>query len=282
MRDFRIRVRGIILAIAGFIAVFLFLRVTLDTFNANDENFLVNLINVISDIFITPFKGIFVIDEGSDFQDLNADALAALVFIVIGGILISEIVTAFLYDKASTIILNVIDTFFKIVEGVIFIRLVLNLFLVSSDQNSFSKLIINLTQWTRNITNLTFLEDRIYLSTVIVLILVVIFDITSDSFIKSLIERSNKNEEKKRRVNVVQRQYPSIQPMNSHQLPSAPVQPIHQTINVNIPTGQPLQNQQVPQVHNNFVNVPIPKQIQMPQLKRLPHNNPNAAPRNGQ
>lgn len=243
MRDLRIKVRAIILSITGFIAALLVIRIFLDIIDASSANSLVELIRDITDFFIEPFKGIVTTNIESN---MNWDAFVALLMIVLIGILISEIVTAFLYERVSDIIQNVVDTIFKVIEFFIFLRLIFDFFRIENT-NGFINTVYSLTDWTRGITDATFLNGRLYWSTLIVLIIVAFLDVVTESLLNSLFKQLNLGTKK----TVVKQTVVAPQPVHTNTIYApgpVPVQPTKQVINIHVP---PTAVQQVPPRNNN-------------------------------
>lgn len=233
MVETRSKIRSIILGITGFIAALILIRILIDLFTDEVNTYgFVDIIREITNIFIDPFNNAIEISADSDFARLNANAVLALVSVVILGILIAEVVSSFLQDSVVEIFRNIVDAFFKIIEGLLFIRIILDLFYVSAD-NTFGEVIIPLTNWSHAITDITFLDDRIYLSAVITLTLVVILDITSDALISSLFDR--------KKVSTSRNGVPAQVTVKNNQPTQNRQAPIHHVINVNVPLPPPNQ-----------------------------------------
>lgn len=254
MTQIRTKVRAIILAITGLIVAILIVRIGLDLFSASTSNSFIKFFFDISNPLIDQFDGVIEQSRNSSFRNVNVSAIVAIVIYAILGILISEIVTSFLYESYENIVQNLVDIFFKVLEFLVFSRIVIDFFLIQ-DRATFIQRINDLTNWTQDaFIAVKFLEGRVNLSAIIILIIIVVFDIVTESLIKSIFSTVGPEEHQLKKV--YEPQQPNIFVGNNNP-PYKPNQPLVQHININVPTGQnPYQNQ-IPQ--NVPVNVTNPQ-----------------------
>lgn len=249
--DIRTKIRAVILTSVGVIVALLFLRVALDLISASENNILVGLINSITDFFSSPFKNVIEIPEDTGIDNLNVDALVAALVYVLGGIALSEIVTAFVYEKFEDIFQNFVDGLFKILEFLILLRIVFYFFDIGLNRSiapSFIKLVYDLTEWTQSTgLGITFLDEYLDWNAIIILIIIVVLDLLAERFLDSIFKR-------------IETTYTKIKPQAKPR-PAAPV------ASVQAPIPQP---QQI------IVNVP------MPQVQQVPVQVPQPAPQQPQ
>lgn len=214
MSQHRIKVRSIILALTGILITVLALRVTLDLVRADSENVFVTTIESISDPLIDPFLGIIEVSSDSGLSDLNIDAIFAILVFALLGIAVSKIVTSFMYDDISDIIINFIDAIFKVVEFLILLRIVFYFFkILPPSLSSFVKTTYDLTEWTQFVgIKPDILPDRLDWSAIIVLVIIVILDLITENilqgFFKGALESYKKVVVKRNTPKPIQ-QYPA-------------------------------------------------------------------------
>lgn len=232
--EIRSKVRAVILGITGLLIAFLFARVVLDLIQADKQNPFVEFIKQISDFLAEPFESLAVNDTG--VATINVDALISIFMYFIIGLILSEIITAFIYDNLEDIIQNFIDAIFKIFEFIFFLRIVFDFFEVN-ERAKFISGIYDLTNWSNNLIQIDPLDGRINFSAIIMLIIIIIFDILTESLLRGVLKPYSK------RVTVNTNSAPNsvnhvtVSPIPTH---SSPVQPIHQNITVNIPAQRPM------------------------------------------
>ncbi len=238
--DIRTKIRAVILTSVGVIVALLFLRVALDLISASDNNILVGLINSITDFFASPFKNVIEIPEDTGIDNLNVDALVAALVYVLCGIALSEIVTAFVYEKVEDIFQNFVDGLFKILEFLILLRIVFYFFDIGLNRSiapSFIKIVYDLTDWTQSTgLGITFLKDYLDWNAIVILTIIVVLDLLAERFLDSIFKR-------------IETTYARIKPQPK---PPGPVAP---ALSVSTPLPQP---QQI------IVNVPVPPVQQIP------------------
>ncbi|MEP7103417.1 MAG: hypothetical protein ABI721_01760 [Candidatus Dojkabacteria bacterium] len=195
MADLRYRVRALILGVAGLIAAILVIRILVQMVGASTGNILIDAIYSVSNFFIYPFANAVSVPSGVALPNINVDALIAIAIYVLLAIAISEIITAFLYDNITDIIQNFVDGIFKVIELLLFIRIILDLFNLYNRINapSFILSIFALTDWTQGIIQgIPVLNGMLNISAIIALIIVVLLDIFSERFLASILDGAGK------------------------------------------------------------------------------------------
>lgn len=190
MADVRYRLRAIILGIAGIISAVLVLRILVQMLGGSTGNILISALYSVSNFFISPFANSVAIPAGT-LPGINIDALVAIGIYIFIGIALSEILTAFLYDNATDIIQNFVDGIFKVIEILLFIRIILDLFSLYDRVNApaFIQSILSLTDWTQGIIQgIPVLNGVLNLSAIIALIIVVVIDIFTERFLASILD----------------------------------------------------------------------------------------------
>lgn len=262
MNEIRSRVRAIIFGITGIIVAFLIFRIGLDLIGASTTNAFVKIIFDISNYFITPFIGLIEVQVSGIPSRLNFDAILALGVYVTFAIIFAEIVTAFLYDNAEDILQNIVDGIFKFLEFILFLRIIFELFALTSRAvlPQFVNTIYSLTNWTKGILfDIKIGEGFLDLSAVIVLIIIVTLDITTENLIRNFFEQRRKRIKiretrttEKSIAEIVQPKpviinQPAPQPIivqQPQQQVQAPSPQQNITINLPMPTAQPQQQRQ--------------------------------------
>ncbi|MEO6729002.1 MAG: hypothetical protein ABIM99_03705 [Candidatus Dojkabacteria bacterium] len=189
MADLRYRLRAIILGIAGAISAILVLRILVQMLGGNTSNILISALYSVSNFFISPFANAVAVPAGT-LPGINIDALVAIGIYIFIAIAVSEILTAFLYDNATDIIQNFVDGIFKVIEILLFIRIILDLFNLYDRINAptFIKTIFSLTDWTQGIIQgIPVLNGSLNLSAIIALIIIVVIDIFTERFLASIL-----------------------------------------------------------------------------------------------
>lgn len=189
MEELRYRVRAFILGIAGVISAVLVLRILVQMLGGNPTNVIVSALYGISNIFITPFAGAVQVPAGT-LPGINIDALVAIGIYIFIAIALSEVITAFFYDNATDIIQNFVDGIFKVLEILLFVRIILDLFSLYDRINSpvFIKSIFSLTDWTQGIIQgIPVFNGVLNISAIIALIILVVIDIFTERFLASIL-----------------------------------------------------------------------------------------------
>lgn len=237
--DLRVRVRGLILAIAGAIIAVIAIRVGLDLLGASKDNVVVNFIVNLSNFFITPFNGLVELPDTVGLKFINTDAIIAAIVYGLGAIAISEIITGFMYENVEDIIQNIVDGLFKVVEFLLLIRIVFQLFGIFNIPTApqFVHSIYGLTDWSQGIISATppFLSGKIDISAMIALAIIVILDLLAERFLNSLFKqvRSAYKSVTTTTTKIIK---PVVERKEKVVVPAAPApQPMHQSIVINVP-----------------------------------------------
>ena len=190
MAELRYRLRAIILGVAGFISAILVIRILVQMLGGNTSNILISALYSVSNFFISPFAGAVSVPPGT-LPGINVDALVAIGIYIFIAIALSEILTAFLYDNVTDIIQNFVDGIFKVIEILLFIRIILDLFNLYDRINApaFIQSIFSLTDWTQGIIQgIPVLNGVLNISAIIALIIVVVIDIFTERFLASILD----------------------------------------------------------------------------------------------
>lgn len=255
MDQVRTKVRAIILAITGFILALLVIRFILIFVGADRSNFLVSLLLSVSGFFVNP---VTTFAEVTAPSGVDGNAIMAMVIYTVLGILISEIVTSFLYDHAWDVLVQIIDAIFKVLEFLLVTRIALKLFGIKIGTSVFVGQIYGLTDWSQGlIPSRPFLNGQVEISSLLVLIILVIIDFATESVMaalrKRILEWEKTRMESKPKPAAPAAVTPPPQPVVINHQPA----PQNITINVPMPPAPaaPQQN-----VEKQIINVhPVPK-----------------------
>lgn len=243
MTEIRSRVRAVIFGITGVIAAFLIFRIGLDLVGASSANSFVKFLFDISDFLMSPFSGLVEVGITGVQARLNFDAILALGVYVTSAIIFAEIVTAFLYDNVEDIVQNIVDGIFKFLEFILFLRIIFELFALTSRSviPDFVNTIYGLTSWTQGILfDVPLGEGALDLSSIVVLVIIVILDITTEKLIRSIFEQRRKRIKVRQTVKKEKNLQELTQPIVVNQAP-APAAAPQQNITINLPMPQPNQ-----------------------------------------
>jgi len=264
MSELRVRVRAIILGLAGVLVALVVVRFFLILLGANASQPIVGLFLSLTSPLVMPF---------AEFNSLivapaiELASIVALMAIIVLGILVSEIVTAFMYEDVADIFLNIIDAVFKVLESLLILRLVLRLLGVAAGTGWFVANIYGATNWASGIfPAIPVFSGALELSTLAVLIIVAVVDFTTEGVISSL-------REKKSDKPAASKLSSSTTTTVTQVRPSAPP-PMQQHITINVPVPQ----QQQPRVERQIINVQpphtVPPQNWPPHSSRESHVDP--------
>jgi len=252
----RTQIRAVIFSIAGIIIAIIFFRISFEILGASRSGIVAELVYGLSDWFINPFVGTVQLPETSSFRILNIDAIVAMGVYMLGAIALSEILTAFLYDKFEEIIQNFVDGIFKVIEFLLFLRIVFDLFgvVIRESIPDFVRSIYSLTEWAQGILfPIQIGAMKINVSTIIVLVIVVVFDLLCERFIASIFKNFNQG------VSVVTTTVKEVKvpapKINIHLPKISRKEPPPPNITINIPVPPPQGFVQVPQQsqQNGFI-----------------------------
>lgn len=250
--DIRSKIRAIFLSVAGFVTFLLLIRIVLDFLKIQKGNFLVDLVFSITDLLISPFFGSVRLLNNSLTQVVNLDVVFALIFYILFFIALVEVVTAFVYPTIKDIFINIVDGIFKVVEFLIFLRIIFNFFNLTANVvlPELVRSVYLLTNWTSGIlpnipiSGFGFLDT----SAILVLVIVIIIDVFTERFLEYIFDLFNDNNNSstiKKEVKVVKKQASSDNTTNTT--------PLAQNITINIPSNTNASN-----VRPQYIPVPVP------------------------
>lgn len=189
MENLRETLRNLIFGAVGLIVFILFLRIIFDIAQIENDFFLRNPINLISDFFAYPFKGIIVINN-PNLTLLNTDAAVSLGIYIVLGYLIAKVVTGFMYDTLYDITQNFVDGVFKIAEFIVILRILFQLFgvLPSLRSSAFVDSVFSWTEWTQTLLfRVPFGTGYIDLSAIVWLLILIVLDIFSGRYLAKVL-----------------------------------------------------------------------------------------------
>lgn len=275
MEQARTRVRAIILALTGVIVTLLVIRFILIFVGADQTHFLVKLVLDVSYIFVYPFISF---GYGGLLSSVDANALIAILIYVVLGILVSEIITAFLQEDPNQIVIEFIDAVFKVIEFLLISRIILMLFGIQAGVGMFVQQVYALTAWSTGILpSRDFLSGQLEISSIIVLIIVVLIDIATEGFLSAVTKRLHEMRESKPKESKPEpakatavAAAPSPAPVVVTPPPAAP-----QNITINVPIPVVPQQPAAPTVEKQIINVQAPPPpTELPTLDGKAENNP--------
>ena len=254
MTEIRTCVRAIILAVTGILVVLVLVRLVLQLIGANASQPIVSLILNLSEFLVAPFRE-FNSFLNSASTDIGAN-ITALMVVVVGGLLVSDVVTAFLHDNVTDIVMHFVDAIFKTLEAILMVRLVLKLFGIPAVAGLFVSNIYDTTSWANGVFPAikVFNSGVLELSTLAIIIIIAVVDFSTESLVASM------RKQRKAETAAEKTPAPVVAPpanVTVHQAPAQPAaQPMQQhiTINVPVPTAAPVQ----PRVDHQVINVQAP------------------------
>ncbi len=187
--DPRVKIKVIILGITGFIIAILVLGALLNVLGMPKTDFPSSLIQGVGNIFILPFKGLLSLPTQGKFDVISADAIIACIMYALGGLILVEFITSFLPRNPGDIIQDLIDAVFKVIEFILVLRIVFELFNILNGQGSspFVQTIYGLTDWTQLVSfRVQFFGGNINLLAIVALVIVAIIDSLTESFLISI------------------------------------------------------------------------------------------------
>ena len=247
MAETRSRVRKVIYAFGAVLVAVMLLRFFLRLVGAPGSNVIINFIYQVSFPLVQPFEGIVdnISNSGSSFEGTTLVAMMIWIALLL---IFAEVVTAFLYDTFAEIFLNFIDAVFKFIEFFLVARLAMRMFGVRLGVNSFVDIIYSLAgvvyePFAGIAPEIELNTGVIELSTLIALIIVIVADIVSEGFLRSLLDLPEADQQQKSDTVVINNPgTTSLQPQIIRG--QQPTQP--QQVNVYLPP----QPQQPVVVHN--------------------------------
>jgi hypothetical protein len=190
----RSQIRSIGFSIVAVLAFVLFLRISFELIDANKQNGFVNAVYVFTDYLVAPFDKAIVLDQKSDLKPFDFDAFLALVTYVVFGLILIDIITGLFYEELRDILKNIIDAFFKLIEFVLLLRVLFEIFEVGFP-GTFSpfavKFIYDITDWS-DFVDIDFIWKNLSWGPLIMLIIFAVFDIITEQLLDSLFDKSEK------------------------------------------------------------------------------------------
>jgi hypothetical protein len=245
MKETRRNVRAVILGVTAFFCAFLVIRLFLQFFDVSESAPIWEFLYQFSDLLLEPIAG-------SSSISITDVLLGLLVYATIG-IFISEFIVSFLYDSVILIIRNVVDAIFKIIESLLFLRFIFDLFEVSFN-GSFVDAIYSATDWADGIIDTgSFLPEQVNTSILLALIIVVILDIVSDGILTSLSKIGRDKDEPRR-----------IKKTESTGLSQPSGSTVHQNITINVPSHHSPQYGKAPSHQHRPDTIGYEKPMTMP------------------
>lgn len=196
MDEIRSRVRAFIFGVTAVIVAILVFRIGLDLMGGDASVPFLKVLFDVSDFFINPFYGLIDLNVGGVTSSLNFNAMLALGIYIISAVILVEIITGFLYDNLEDIIQNIVDGLFKLVEFVLFLRIVFELFALTSREvlPGFVNFVFGLTNWTQGfLFDIRVGDGSIDLGAIVILVLVILLDIASGRMVRSIFEYRRKS-----------------------------------------------------------------------------------------
>lgn len=270
MEEIRSKVRNIVLAITGFIVVLLSIRFVLVLLGVEASNDLIKIVFSVTYFFVQPFVNIDeILGSSSSFE---VSTIVAIVCTLVMGLLFAELITAFLYDKLSDIVLNVVDALFKLMEFILICRILLKIFGISENTSPLIAQIYRTTDWTSgSLVSPKIFNGEIDLSAIVALIIIVVIDL----FTETVVHNFQLRREKIKAAKAASKQSQPAQTTVNVQAPVAPPQPItqnpqHITINVPVPVQQNMpSSRQIINVVPPTSQKIVPKTVLNPQINSV-------------
>ena len=173
-------------SILGVIVAFILVRFLLDQIELNEENAIIAFLINVTDGFVAPFAEI--IPSSYNFPLVLDAGFAVLIYITWGTVLVLFI-AAFLQESKKEIVKDSTDAIFKFVESLLVLRLVFDFFALNAD-TPFVKLITNSTTWAEGLIESSFLGERMSISVLLMLFIIVIFDLITERIIEMIVSES--------------------------------------------------------------------------------------------
>ena len=232
MYQIRKQVRFFILSITGFILLFISLRILFDILNITGNNQFTIFIYNTTNYLVSPFFNVFYYTPS--FIVNPNDILAFFVYLL-SGLIIAEIITSFMYDNVSDIILNFVDGFFKLLEMLLVLRFIFDLFKVPNTI-LFSNIIYSITNPFSSAIPLSFLDGRINIGIVLMIIVLIFLDSFTEVLLGSLLPFLNipKNNKSAIRTSTTTASPAQNININFQGIPVQTQMPPSQNVNVNM------------------------------------------------
>lgn len=264
--DIKRKIRMFILGIFGILVTLILIRLFLIVIGANDDASFVKFWNdQLTQPFVFPFVGVYPDWYLGNLRIETASFLGIFVYLIIG-LLSAKIVSSFLDSDPKSLLVNIIDSCFKVAEFLLLFRFLLRL-TGASTAGDFSRFIFDLSfivyepfegilpAFTFGPRNDYFFET----STLIAVVIIIVLDIVSESVFRGIFGKKEENIISDYSLNNQmynpQPQYyppaptivqtPQQQPQTNINITMAPQDPFAQPV-------QPRQTVQVHEVNNNY------------------------------
>lgn len=240
-------VSGVFLFVFGFIDVILIIRLLLRVIGASTKSSFVRFWFNFSKGFIRPFDGTFN-NLGTEGVIIEIDTIIAIAIYAIMALLIIRVVNGLFEDKSQDKIRSLIDTFFKLTEGILGLRFLFKL--VGAHLSSFVTFLYTISApvyepFEGLLPSLKAGSVEFETSTFIAIIIFIILDVATDRILTEIFK------EKESKAEGSTPPEPVVETVPQQSTPTAP------TVNVNVPQ----QPQPVPQYQQPRNAQPINQQV---------------------
>lgn len=188
MERTRETIRNIIYTGVGLVISLLFLRLLFAVAGLNNA-FFVDLVNGASDIFLYPFRNI-VINTTAIVPALDFNIVIAIGIYIGLAYLLSKIITGILGDSLYDITQELVDSFFKVMEFIVGLRILFEVFAIIPGlrDSAFVDGIFFWSEWTQSLLFRIPLGDGfINLSAIVWLGILIILDIFSGRYLARIL-----------------------------------------------------------------------------------------------
>lgn len=244
MEFVRLKIRQLVLSITGILLFLLSIRLILNLLgnNENSANGLINLLYSLSSTLFNPFEGI----ANNLSMDFDFNVVLAMIVILLIGMMLGQIISSVVHLNGAKIIKDLVDSFFKIIEFILLFRVIFDYFELNF-VSLFGESIQRYSEWSSDlIISNKLIEDKVSLSMLIILLIIIILDLLTETIISRLLDIPKEDNLPKGKKN----NQPKLGgPRNSsfktqpRQIPRKNLpqnqQPVYQTINIQIPPSNP-------------------------------------------
>lgn len=193
MQLIRQNVRRVIYAFGALIIALLLFRFVFKLLGLADVGLIAFLYDA-TDVLVNPFSGLGI-DYSNYGSTVEWTAFIALLLWLAIILLVTELITAFLYDNFGDIVINLVDIFFKTIEFFLLFRLVTRVLgISSSSSNSLFNSISNMAGVFHEVLagsggEIELGAGGIELSTLVVLIIVIVMDAVIGGILKAAFDK---------------------------------------------------------------------------------------------
>ncbi|MCA9381382.1 hypothetical protein KC678_03895, partial [Candidatus Dojkabacteria bacterium] len=161
-----------------------------DQIEVNESNSIINFLINVTNGFVAPFTDI--IPPSYNFPLVLDAGFAVLIYITWGTVLVLFI-SAFLQESKKEIVKDSTDAVFKFVESLLVLRLIFDFFSLNLE-TPFVNMITEGTRWAEGLIESSFLGDRMNISVLLMLFILVIFDLITERIIDMIVSNGDKSE----------------------------------------------------------------------------------------